>query len=194
MKSQKERPPAHTPPLAWAGTSRHQWLTGSSSPLYRTSPWRAAQRLAHVGICLLSIPSLSPLLSRAFFAGLSIGCSGGRVVPASGSGPPPWLRGRTTSICRRLCVLTVSSTCPLPRARTAVGRIWLPVTSHYLSGWVSCSQLSLSACSRNVCCICQPPTEPSPPSSVLRFVRFYSPPRCIYVLVLCLRCGLLALD
>ena len=158
MKSQKGRPPALTPPPAWAGTSRHPWLPGSPSPLYRTSPERAAQILARVGICPLSIPLLSPPLSRAFSAGLSIGCSGGRGVPASGSGPPPCLRRHTTSICRRLGVRTVSSTCPLARAQTSVGRIWLPVTSHYSLGWVSCSQLCLSACSRDVCCICRPPT------------------------------------
>jgi len=71
MKSQKEeRPPALTPPLAWEGTSRYQWLPGSPLPLYRTSPWRAAQRLARIGICPLSIQLLSPPLSRAFSVGL----------------------------------------------------------------------------------------------------------------------------
>jgi hypothetical protein len=144
--------------LFWAGTSRHQWLPGSPSPLYRISPWRAAQRLARVGICPISIPSLFPPLSRAFSAGLSIGCSGGRDVPASG--PPSCFRRRTTSICRRLGVRTVSGTCPLPRVRTSVGRIWLPEASHCSLGWVSGSQPCLSACSRDVCCICRPPPRP----------------------------------
>jgi len=156
MKFQKERPPALTPPLAWAGTSRHQWLPGSPSPLYRTSPWRAAQRLARVGIYLLSILLLSSPLSRAFSAGLSIGCNGGRGVPVSG--PPSYLHRRTTSICHRLGVRTVSSTCLLAHAQTSVGRTWLPVTSHYSLGWVSCSQLCPSVCSRNVCCTCRPST------------------------------------
>jgi len=184
----RKRPPALTPPPAWAGTSRHQWPPGSPLPLYPTFPWRAAQRLARVGICPLSTPLLSPPLSRAFFADLSTGCSGERGVPASG------LRRRTTSICRHLGVRTVSSTCPLARARTSVGRTWLPVTSHYSLGRVSCSQLCLSACSRDDCCICRPPTSPLPPSSLLIFVWSYSPPKCICVLVLCLPCGPLALD
>ena len=62
----KERPPAPTPPFVLAGTSRHQWLPGSPSPLYRTSPWRAAQRLACVSTCPLSIPLLSPTLPERF--------------------------------------------------------------------------------------------------------------------------------
>jgi hypothetical protein len=186
------RPPALTPPLAWAGTSRHQWLPGSPSPLYPTSPWRAAQRLARVGICPLSIPSLFPPLSRAYSAGLSIGCSGGRDVPMSG--PPSYLHCRTTSTCRRLGVRTVLGTCPLARVRTSVGRTWLPEASHCSMGWVSCSQLCLVAGSRDVCCICRPPTQPSPPSLLLRFVWSCSPPRCTLVLSLCLSCGPLALD
>jgi len=194
MKSQKEeRPPALTPPLAWAGTSRHQWLPGSPLPLYRTSPWRAAQRLARVGICPLSIQLLSPPLSRAFSAGLSFSCSGGRGVSASGSGPQPCLHCRTSSICRRLGVRTVSSPCPQAHARTSVGRIWPPATSHCSLGWVSYSQLCLAVCSRNVRCICQPPTWPSPPSSLLRSIWSCSSPRCILVLVLCLLSRLLAL-
>jgi hypothetical protein len=67
------------------------------------------------------------------------------------------------------------------------------VASYYSLGWVSCSQLCLSVCSRNVCCICRPPTWPSLPSSLLRFVWSCSPLRCIFVLALCLLCGLLAL-
>jgi len=187
----KESLPALTPPPVWAGTSRYQWPPGSPSPLCRTSPWIAAQRLAHVGICPLSIPWLFPPLSRASSAGHSIGCSGGRDVPASG--PSSCLLRRTTSICRRLGVRTVSGTCPLARVRISVGRIWLPVASHYSLGLVSCSPLSLSTCSRDACCTCRPPTWPSLPSSLLRFVWPYSPPRCICVLVLCLLCGLLAL-
>jgi hypothetical protein len=131
---------------------------------------------------------LSPPLSRAFSAGLSIGCSGGRDVPASGP-----LRC-TTSICRRLGVRTGSGTCPLVRVQTSVGRIWLPVASHYSLEWVSCSQLCLSACSNDAYCICRPPTQPSPPSLLLRFVQSCSPPRCILALVLCLISGPLSLD
>jgi hypothetical protein len=188
----RKKPPALTPPPVWAGTSRHQWPPGSPSPLYRTFPWRAAQRLARVGICPLSTLLLSPPPFRAFFADLSTSCIGERAVPASG--PPSCLRRRTTSICRHLGVRTVSSTCSLARARTSVGRTWLPVTSHYSFGRVSRSQLCLSACSRDVCCTCRPPTSPSPPSLLLRFVWSYSPPKCICVLVLCLPCGPLALD
>jgi hypothetical protein len=109
------------------------------------------------------------------------------------AGSSSCIRCRTTSICRRLGVRTVSGTCPLARVRTSVGRIWLPVASHYSLGWVSCSQLCLLACSRDVCCICRP-TEASPPSMLLRFVWSCSPPRCILVLVLCLPCGPLSLD
>jgi hypothetical protein len=100
---------------------------------------------------------------------------------------------RTTSICRRLGVRIVSSTCLLARARTSVGRTWLPVTSHYSLGWVSCTQLCPSVCSRSVCCICRLPTEPSLPTALQRFVWSYSPPRCIFVLILCLLYGLLGL-
>jgi len=88
--------------------------------------------------------SLPPPLSRAFSAGLSISCSGGRGTPVSG---PCCLHRRTTSICRRLGVRIDSSTFALARARTSVGRIWLPVTSLYPLGWVCCSQLCLSVCS-----------------------------------------------
>jgi hypothetical protein len=110
-------PPALTPPpLArrllllpsfWAGTSRHQWPPGSPSLLGRISLWRAAQRLSRVGICPLSIPSLFSLLSKSAFVGLSIGCSGGRDVPASA---PSCFRRRATSICHRLGVRTVLGT------------------------------------------------------------------------------------
>jgi len=99
---------------------RRQWPPGSPSLPYRTFPWRTAQRPARVGICPLSTPLLSPPLSRAFFAGLSIGCSGGRGVPVSG---PFCLHPRTTSTCRRLGVRIVSSTFPLARALSSVGRI-----------------------------------------------------------------------
>jgi hypothetical protein len=110
------------------------------------------------------------------------------------SGPPSCFCRRTTIICCRLGVRTVLGTCPLARVRTSVGRIWLPEASHYSLGRVSCSQLCLSACSRDVCCICRRPTQPSPPSLLLRFVWSCSPPRCILVLSLCLPCGPLALD
>jgi len=82
--NRNERLPALTPPFAWAGTFRRQWPPGSPSPPYRTFPRRTAQRSAGVGICPLSTPLHSPPLSKAFFAGLSIGCSGGRGVPVSG--------------------------------------------------------------------------------------------------------------
>jgi hypothetical protein len=147
-----------------------------------TSQTETAQRSARVGICPLSSPLFSPPLFRAFFAGLSIGCSAGRGIPVSG---PFSLHPRTTSTCGRLGVRIVSSTFPLARAQTSVGRIWLPVTVRYSLGWVCCSQLCLSVCSRNVYCICQPPTEPSPSSSFLRFVWSCSPPRCTCVLELC---------
>jgi len=198
----KESPPALTPPPVarrllllrsfWAGTSRHQWPPGSPSPLGRISLWRAAQRLSRVGICPLSIPLPSPPSSRAFSAGLSIGCSGGRDAPASGL--PSCLRRRTTSTCRRLGVRTVLGTSPLARVRTSVGRTWLPEASHCSLGWVSCFQLCLSVYSRGAYCICRPPTQPSPPSLLLRFIWSCSPPRCIFVLVLCLLCGPLSLD
>jgi len=119
MKSRRARWFLLLRPL-WGGTSRRQWPPGSPSPLYRTCPWRAAQRLARVGICPLSILWPSAPLSRASSVGLSISCSGGRDVPASG--PSSCLR-RTTSICRRLGVRTVLGTCPLARDRTSVGRI-----------------------------------------------------------------------
>jgi hypothetical protein len=80
------------------------------------------------------------------------------------------------------------------RVRTSVGRIWLPEASRCSFGWVSCFQLCLSACSRDVYCICRPPTKPSPPSLLLRFVWSCLPPRCIHTLVLCFICGPLSLD
>jgi len=124
-------------------------------------------------------------------AGLSFGCSGGRDVPKSG--PLSGLRRRTTRICRHLGVRMISGMCPLARVQTSVGRIWQPVISHYSLGWVSCSPLCHSACSRDTCCTCQPPTWSLLLSSLLTFVWLYSPPRCICVLVLCLLCNLLTL-
>jgi len=197
----KESPPALTPPPVarrllllrpfWAGISQHQWPPGSPSPLGRISLWRAAQRVSRIGICPLSILSLFPPLSRASPVGLSIGCSGGRDVPASRVSCSCRL---TSSICHRLDVQTVLGTCPLARVRTSVGRIRQPEASRYSLGWVSCSQLCLSACSHDVCCICRPPTQPSPPSLLLRFVWSCSAPRCTLVLSLCLSGGPLALD
>ena len=78
--------------------------------------------------------------------------------------------------------------------RTSVGRIWLPEASRYSLGWVSCSQLCLSACSHDVYCICQPPTQRSLPSLLRRFIWSCSPQRCTVILSLCLSCGPLALD
>jgi hypothetical protein len=83
---------------------------------------------------------------------------------------------------------------PPQRVRTSVGRTWLPEASHCSLGWVSCFQLCLSVYSRGAYCICRPPTEPSLQSLLLRFVWSCSPPRCIFVIVLCLLCGPLSLD
>jgi len=174
-----------------AGTSQHQWPRGSPSPLDRISSWRAAQRLSGVGICPLSIPSPFPPLCREFSAGLSIGCSGGRDVPASG--PPSYFRRRTTRICHHVDIWTVLGTCPLARVRTSVGRTLLPGASCRSLEWASCSQLGLSTCSHDVYCICWPPTQPSLPSLILRFVSSCSLPRCILTLLLCLIYGLLSL-
>jgi hypothetical protein len=135
-----------------------------------------AQRLARVGIGLLSTQSLFPPLSRECFAGLSIGCSAGIDVPASG--PPSCLRRRTTSVYRRLGVRSVLGTCPLAHVRTSVGKSWLPEASRCSWGWVSCFQLCLSACSHDVYCTCRPRTQPSPPSLLLRFV--WSCFTCLY--------------
>jgi hypothetical protein len=137
-------------------------------------------------------PVAFPPLSRASSAGLSIGYSGGRDAPASG--PPSCLRRLTTSICRHVGVRTVLGTCPLVRVQTSVGRTWLLEASHCSLGWVSCFQLCLSAWSRDAYCTCRPPTQPLPPSLLLRFVWSCSPPRCILALVLCLLCGPLSLD
>jgi len=191
MKSWRSRPLLLLCPF-WAGTSRHQQPPGSPSPLYRTSPWTAAQKLACVGIGLLSIQSLFPPLSRGFSGGLSIGYSGRRDVPVSR--PPSYLHRRTTSTCRRLGVRTILGTCPLARVQTSVSRTWLPEASHCSLGRASCFQRCLSACSRDAYCICQPPTQPSPPSLLLRFIWSCSPPRWMLALVLRLLCGPLSLD
>jgi len=198
----RESSPAHIPPPVarrllhlrplWAETSRHQSPPGSPSPCYPTSPWRAAQKLACVSIGLLSTQSLFLHLSRGFSAGLSIGCSGGRDVPASG--PLSCLRRHTTNTCRCLGVRTVLGTCPPVRVQTSVGRTWLPGASHCSLGRVSCCQHCLSDCSCDAYCICRPPTPPSPPSWLLRFVRSCSPPMCILALVLCLLCDPLSVD
>ena len=111
----------------WAGTYRHQWPPGSPSPLRHISLCRAAQRLSHVGIGPLSIPSLFPLLSRVSSAGLSIGCSGGRDLPAAGLS---CFCRRTTSICDRLSVRTILGTSPLACVRNSVSRTSLPEASH----------------------------------------------------------------
>jgi hypothetical protein len=113
--------------------------------------------------------------SRAFSAGLSIGCSGGRNAPASGL--PSSLPRRTTSTSCCLGVRTVLATSPLVRVRTSIGRTWQPEASHCSLGWVSCFQLCLSVYSHGAYCICQPPTQPSPPSLLQRFVWYCSPPR-----------------
>jgi hypothetical protein len=90
-------------------------------------------------------PVAFPLLSRAPPAGLSIGCSGGRDVPASG---PSCFCRHTSSICHHLGVRNIFGTSPLVRVRTSVGRTWLPEASHCSSGWVTCFQLCLSVYSR----------------------------------------------
>jgi len=129
---------------------------GPARPVSNTaSPWKTAQQPAHVGICPLSSLWPSPLLSRAFSAGHSIGCSGGRDALASAL---LRLRLRTTSTCYPLSVRTAFGMLQSVHARTSVSRTWLPVTSRYSLGWVFCSQLCLSACSHSVCCICWPPT------------------------------------
>ena len=155
-------------------------------------PLQAAQRLSRVAICPLSIPLPSPPSSRAFSAGLSTGCSGGRDAPASGL--LCCLRRRTTSTARRIGVRTVLGTSSLARVRTSVGRTWLPEASHCSLGWVSCSQLGLSVYSRGAYCICRPPTQPSPPSLLLRFVWSCLTPSCKFVPVLCLIGSSFSLD
>ena len=69
--------------------------------------------------------------------------------------------------------------CPLVRVRTSVGWTWLTEALHCSQGWVSCFQLCLSACSRDVYSICRPPNQPSPPSLLLRFIWCCTLPRCI---------------
>ena len=157
----------------------------------RISLWRAAQRLSCVGICPLSILSLFQPLSSTSCAGLFIGCSGRRDVPACGLS---YFRPRSGSICQYLGVRTVFGTCRLALVQTSVGRIWQPEASCYSLGWVSCFQLCLSACSHDVCYICQPPTQPSPLSLLLRFIWSCSQPRCTLILSMYLSCGALACD
>jgi len=154
--------PTRAPPLAWAGTSRRQWLPGSPSPLGRISPWKTAQKSVHVGICPLSSLSPSPSLSRALSAGLSIGCSGRRDALASAL---PRLR-----TCRPLGAQIALGTLPSAHARSSVCRTLLPVTSRLSLGRVSCFRLCPSAYSRSVWCTCRPPSSPSPPSFPRRFV------------------------
>ena len=175
-----------------AGTSRHQWPPGSSSPLYRTSPCRAAQKLACVGIGLLSIPSVSPPLCRGSFARLCISCIAGRDVPSSV--PLPCLRRHTTSTCRRLGVRTMSGPCLPVCFQTSVRRPLLPGASHCALGRVSCCQLCLSACGHDAYCICRPATPPLPLSLLLGFVWSCSPPMCILALILCLPCETFFID
>jgi len=71
----------------WARTSWLQLLPGSPSLLGCTLPWKATQRSAGVGICLLSLPSLFPPPSVVLSAGLSTSSCGGRGF--AGSGPHP---------------------------------------------------------------------------------------------------------
>jgi len=84
--------------------------------------------------------------------------------------------------------------CPLACVRTSVGKTWQLEASRYSLGWVSCSQLSLSASSVDDCCIWWPPTWPSPASLLLRLVWSCSPPTCTLTLSLRLSCGPLSLD
>ena len=60
---------------------------------------------------------------------------------------------------------------------------------HYSLGWLYCSQPCLLVCSHNVCCMCQPPIEPEPPSLLLRISLSCALLRCILSLALCLICG-----
>jgi len=92
------------------GTSRRQWLPESPSPLGHISPWKAAQKSAHIGICPLSILWPSRLPSKALSAGLFIGFSGGRDAPAS-----VVFRLCTTSKSRPLGVQTALRTFLLAR-------------------------------------------------------------------------------
>jgi hypothetical protein len=80
------------------------------------------------------------------------------------------------------------------RCWTSVRRIWLPEASRCVVGWVSCTQLCLSAYRPDGCCICRSPTQLSPGSVYLRLVWSYSPPRFTLVLSLCLSCGPLVLN
>ena len=82
----------------------------------------------------------------------------------------------------------------MPGVQPSVGSIWLLEASRCPLGWVSCSQLCVSTCSHDVCCICRPPTQPSARSLLLRFVSSCSPLRCTLFLSLCLSCGPLTLD
>jgi len=178
----KEDPPALTPPPVaggfllpcsfWTGISQPQWPPANPAPLGLISLWRAARRLVNDSICPLSIPSRFPPLSRASSAGLFITCSGERDVPESGL---CCFRSRTTRICHSASFRNVSGTCPLWRVRTSVSTIWLPEAPRYSLGWVSCSQLRVSASFHDVCGICTPPSQHSPPSLLLRFNWSCSP-------------------
>jgi len=176
----------------WAANSWHQWPPGSPSRIYVTSPWKSPERLACVGIGLLSSQSLFAPLSGAFSFGIPIGYRGGRDVLTSG--PPSSLLCRTTSICLHLGCGTLLGMCPLVRVRTSVSWTKLPDASHCSLGWVSGFQLCLSAYSHDAYCIHQPPTQPLLPSLLWRFVLSCSPPRWILALVLCLLCGPLLVD
>jgi len=149
----------HTP---GRGTFPPRWSPGSPSPPYRTFLWRTAQRSARVGICLLSTPLPSiPLPERSLL-----------VFPSAAVAEEvfPYLGRSASAVAPPALVVASVSKSYQVRARTSVSRIWLPVTSPYISGWVSCSQLCLSVCSHNVCCIRQPPSERWPTPLFLRFI------------------------
>ena len=110
------------------------------------------------------------------------------------TGPPSCLCRCNTSICHYLRVRTVLCKCPLVGVYTLVGRTWLLEASHCSSGWVSCFHLCLSACSHDAYCICQRPTQPSPPFLIVRFGWSCSPQTCILALILCLLWEPLSLD
>jgi len=102
------------------------------------------------------------------------------------------LRQHTANICCRLGVWTVSGMCAPAPVWTSVSRIWMPVASHFIGMGLLLLALP-SACSRDVCCTCWPPTFPSPPFSGLWFVWPFTTLRCTCVLGLCVHCGQLVL-